>query len=192
MVVKDAAAAEQSGWFWTYHLDSLEVCSQSGNACASASAPTWVTYQELIPGVACYVPLLPAAHILKVEAAEGGAALATARLKERRDLWAAMGKRSSSASGGTHKPKTQLRACTLRSPAACCVDPQGRGRRGRSSACDSATQRARGLVGGHGQAQQRRELQRSCSRAQDTADVLTQCLLRRSSRWRLQRVVQRL
>ena len=27
VVVKDAAAAEQSGWFWTYHLDSLEVLS---------------------------------------------------------------------------------------------------------------------------------------------------------------------
>ena len=27
VVVKDAAAAEQSGWFWTYHLDSMEVPS---------------------------------------------------------------------------------------------------------------------------------------------------------------------
>ena len=26
VVIKDAAAAEQSGWFWTYKLDSLEVC----------------------------------------------------------------------------------------------------------------------------------------------------------------------
>lgn len=25
VVVKDAAAAEQSGWFWTYKLESLEV-----------------------------------------------------------------------------------------------------------------------------------------------------------------------
>ena len=37
-------------------------------------------------------------QILKVEAAEGGAALVTARLKERGDLWAAMGKRSNDAS----------------------------------------------------------------------------------------------
>ena len=41
---------------------------------------------------------MPAAQILKVEAAEGGAALVTARLKERGDLWAAMGKRSNDAS----------------------------------------------------------------------------------------------
>ena len=25
VVIKDAAAAEQSGWFWTYKLDSVEV-----------------------------------------------------------------------------------------------------------------------------------------------------------------------
>ena len=45
---------------------------------------------------------MPAAQILKVEAAEGGAALVTARLKERGDLWAAMGKRSNDASYSAH------------------------------------------------------------------------------------------
>ena len=46
------------------------------------------------------MPAEPAlcSQILKVEAAEGGAALVTARLKERGDLWAAMGKRSNDAS----------------------------------------------------------------------------------------------
>ena len=29
VVIKDAAAAEQSGWFWTYKLDSLEVRSNA-------------------------------------------------------------------------------------------------------------------------------------------------------------------